>query len=120
MSKVRVKEIYVKLSENSQSTVLSDLIHQITIAARDLYADDVIGVSAPAGTLIAFNELQHKISGQLSKLVANDKERYPDDVFIEDLFHYAASRNMEETLENAFQLAITFQRTVEKGSLDDL
>jgi len=62
-----------------QIELLARLAHRLTVMARETYGDD--GVAADGKSLRAFNEAQHRILGQLLKLVTADERRYPDEVF---------------------------------------
>lgn len=58
---------------------LSSVAVELTICARDTYADDRVGVNAPI-RLRGFNEALHKINSHIRKLLQNSQEQYPDEV----------------------------------------
>lgn len=70
---------YVSEKIEGQILFLSAVLVELTIFARDTYALDGVGVSDPI-RLRAFNELSHKITSHLRKLLNDSPERYPDDV----------------------------------------
>ena len=72
--------IFSSLEVEEKISVLARLALELTILARDTYAVDSESVLKP-GQLRAYNDIQHKLLGQLCKFLAHDPKRYPDDVF---------------------------------------
>ena len=73
---------YAALSDAGKVDFLALLAHALTVSARASYPGQV-GDAEAAPRLVAFNELQHAVTGQLLKMMAGDERRHPDDAFIE-------------------------------------
>ena|SRR5277367_1764715 len=71
---------YAALAVRSQTLLLAKLGARLTLLARGETYDQHGGV-ADSARLRAFNEAQHRILGQLVRLLTADERRYPDDVF---------------------------------------
>lgn len=83
---------------------LSLLVFQLTILAREAYLDNSKQVAKPK-LLRCINEMQHKISGHLLKILKDDKHRYPDDILFMTLFQIADTDGFSEALQTALSLA---------------
>jgi hypothetical protein len=86
--------------------------HQLTVCARDFYAEEASDEARRK--LRAFNELQHSVSGQTTKMLSGDEARYPDEVLISILFDKARDGDCESQLSYAFEqswLAVTSRGT---------
>jgi hypothetical protein len=96
-----VKTRFKKLTQTEKQYVLANVIHLLTISARDLY--DVPDPER-ARKLEEINEVIHTASGKLAELIA-DSAQYPDDVFIDILYEVAgdAQGAVSWAIETAFQ-----------------
>ena len=74
-------ETYSKMPVADQALCLALYGYELTILARDAYEPGTDDVRNPRW-LRKFNEIQHRILGHISKLLNEDKARYPDDVFL--------------------------------------
>lgn len=83
-----------------QAVVLTRFAHSITIIARDTYAAGTEEVHSPR-RLRALNEIQHRLLGHIEKLLADDPQRYPDDVLIK-----IVTDNHDSKLFSLFQKAM--------------
>jgi len=95
---------YQTLSEQDKSLFLAYVAHDLTIFGRENYTD------YNRIKFQALNELQHVITGQVSKLLQNDTKRYPDDILfkiLDDKSKFFPDGNCEiellKSLGNAFQ-----------------
>jgi hypothetical protein len=74
---------YVAMDTQAQLVFLANLAHRLTIVGRDTY--DAYDSVKDRMRLKAVNEAQHRVLGQLLKLLMGDEHRYPDDVFVDML-----------------------------------
>jgi hypothetical protein len=65
----------------------------LTVRARETY-----GREDAARLLQGFNELQHKVLGQIAKLATDDANRYPDEVFVKTIFDIAEKNGLSRAL----------------------
>ena len=106
---------YIRLEPERQALLLGKVAHDLTVAAR-------VARVAPHGSdvtlaqLIAINELQHLLSGQLVHLSAGDEQRYPDDVFLAILQETAKKGGVAPQLGDALERAlVAFRSRVSSG-----
>jgi hypothetical protein len=103
VTRSELRDAYCKSSSKAQLSLLSGLAHEMTIVGRSFYSDG----PAPSDGMIALNELQHQITGQLRHLVAEDGERYPDDVFVNILFELVAKTELEKDFPRSFERVLS-------------
>ena len=77
--KQQISSTYIGMNCQDQILLLVRIVDWFSLAARDTY-EPGCNVSDPV-RLRAFNEAINRVATQLLRLVANDKKRYPDDVF---------------------------------------
>jgi hypothetical protein len=106
MTNVDVKSTFLRMPPKSQMRTLSLLAHNLTVCARAAYAQDVNDALARKQHHAA-NELLHTITAQLMHLIADDANRYPDDVFIDILLEKAQTESYEKELLGAFIRALS-------------
>lgn len=70
---------FCNMSREGQIAFLVSYAHWLTVVARDTYEAAAEGVTDPA-RLRRINEIQHRVTGHLQRLLDDDPERYPDDV----------------------------------------
>jgi hypothetical protein len=76
-----VIETYSKMPVADQALCLALYGYELTILARYAYEPGTDDVKNPRW-LRKCNEIQHRILGHISKLLNDDKGRYPDDVLL--------------------------------------
>ena len=103
----RAIKLYTAKLDSVQALFLSALAHRLTIDARSAYGVEGDTVDNP-GQLRKVNELMHRILGQQFKLMRNDTERYPDDIFIRMLFEGASDCGFGEIIGSRFEEAFHF------------
>src|ERR1700745_1856272 len=64
---------FVSLDAGARARFLASLSHQLTIAGRDSYVVQGDGLSKPE-LLRGINEIQHRVSACLSKLLSGDSD----------------------------------------------
>src|SRR5580704_3676599 len=94
---------YSALPPKGQTRFLAILAHEITVWARNAYPEIEKDREAAVSRLRAFNELQHKVGGQLIPVLEDDPKRYPDDVFVDILFDIARQASCEKQLAQEFE-----------------
>src|SRR5947208_10996417 len=102
MTLEQAQAAYGALPPKGQARFLADLAHDVTFWTRYAYP----GAEGPAGDterLRGSNELLHRLTEQLRDLLAQDRGRYPDDVFVTILFERARPAGCEERLTGVFQ-----------------
>ena len=73
-------ESYVLLSAADKSRFLASFIHNMSISVREFY---LVHPEAAVEKFRKWNELLHRIAGNLGAMLRGSKERYPDDVLVE-------------------------------------
>lgn len=74
------------------------LSHRLTIAARGVYLPG----SEDIGKARAYNEIQHKILGVLTHMLAGSTERYSDADLLELVFSMAEEAGIEEAFQSSW------------------
>jgi hypothetical protein len=97
------------LPEAEKINFLSLLAHNLTVAARASYPGQIEGTEV-ADRLRAFNEIQHTVTGQLLKVIANDARRYPDEDFINIIFEHAHDAGCEADFNWAVDFSLRYLR----------
>jgi hypothetical protein len=95
-----IKSAFPTLSLDNRVKFLSALALELTISMRSAYptlAEEKVSLLK----LIGLNEVQHTVTGQLTKILAKDDARYPDDVFFDILFEKAKGGFCDEDLFTA-------------------
>lgn len=73
-------EPYLLLSAANKRRFLVSFIHNMSISIREYYLADP---EAAVEKFRKWNELLHRIAGNLGAMLRGSKERYPDDVLVE-------------------------------------
>jgi hypothetical protein len=94
-------DAFSHFSNQEKSEFLAHLSHELTILARAAYVPGTEDLNDPA-RLRRINELQHQLSGFLMKLLSNDVERYPDDVFVRILVERSGGGELQNEVQNVF------------------
>ena len=98
----KVKATFLALPEERRARVVSLLAYNLTLGARAIFAGPVEEGLA-VKTLRALNELQHKVSARLMRVVAGQQQEFPDEDFLDVLFDKAEVGGCERDLLEAFQ-----------------
>ena len=72
---------FSSLSASEQLRVLVDYAHGLTVIARDTYVPQTEHVADPR-RLRMLNEIQHRVTAQMRRLISGSAERYPDDAVV--------------------------------------
>jgi hypothetical protein len=91
MTADEVVTAYAALDPTRQIRVLADFAHRLTITARGTYIPGTQDVADPR-RLRMLNEVQHRVTGHIRNLLAEDSRRSPDDV----LAHIAMAEDDSE------------------------
>jgi hypothetical protein len=102
MDESQVIRIYGSLDRNAQILLLARLAHEMTVCARETYVVGTEDIADPQ-RLRMFNELLHRITGQLIPLVHDDSERYPDDVFAAMIWQTSLDLGVDKTFIRCLQ-----------------
>ena len=73
--------VYCALSASEQLRVLADYAHELTVIARGTYIPQTEDIADPR-RLRLVNEVQHRVTGHIRRLISGTTERYPDDVIV--------------------------------------
>ena len=106
MTAKKLIKAYGDLSAADQATVLSMLIHSVSIIAREAYID-LINSSDQIERLKRCNELIHKISGQLIAGLV-DSGRMADEDFLRACLSSAIQGGFGDTFTSEIDRAIDF------------
>jgi hypothetical protein len=102
MTETEIVTHFSCLSQGQRRYVISSLAHQITVCARGAYASKEQGQDVTR-ELLAFNEMQHTVTGQLAHLLADDSKWYSDVDFVNILFDKARNGGLEADLTWALE-----------------
>jgi hypothetical protein len=96
--RIKLNEIFPKLSPVGQQQFLAQLVAQLTLMGRSTY-DLSEGVSNPK-LLRDLNEAQNRLAAQLVAILFDDSRRYPDDVFANIISDNFVSLGLDEVRAN--------------------
>lgn len=102
--------IFSSFETEEQVSVLATLAFELTILARDTYAVGSEAVSQ-SKQLRVYNEMQHKLLGQLCKILSHDKTRYPDDVFFTIISAMAEEAGILSNVRSILRKSLEVQHT---------
>jgi hypothetical protein len=104
---------FTKLRPDEQVRFLAYFAQMITIASRDSHEH---GDDGGARRLRQWNELQHRILGNLTAMMVNSSERYPDSVLAKIAYAAATEDGLGEPLFWAWDRAAEWaKRNVKPG-----
>lgn len=99
--------VFSSYSLGEKREFLAQLMYELTVVARDDYAPGEAGLTDPE-RVRRINEVQHRLSAFLLKLLRNDPQRYPDDVLVRIVLEQAGDdvlgQNMLAAFANAHRL----------------
>jgi hypothetical protein len=73
--------VFSSYSPDEKKEFLAQLMYELTVVARDSYVPEEDGLTNPQ-RVRRINEVQHRLSAFLGKLLRDDPQRYPDDVLV--------------------------------------
>ncbi len=118
MSPAQMTLEFSKLSHDGKARFLCRLGTRLTAISRELYADRT-PVADAAHRLRGFNEIYHKVFGQLGHIVAKSHQGYPAEAFVASLSALAAESGLSEGFSNAWALAMPHSgRSMRPGNHD--
>lgn len=85
MNKNEAIEIFSDLPTNEKADFLARLAWELTVAARETYEVGTDNLTNPK-LMHSINETQHRLLSQLSAILRNDANRFPDEVFWQIMF----------------------------------
>jgi len=108
MDKAAAQAAFLGLAREEQIEALAWLSTELTIIARDSYEVGTMGLVHPA-RLRRINELQHRLSGHLLKLLRNDPGRYADEVLTRIILEHEDDPELQRQIQRAFSHVLTQQ-----------
>lgn len=99
----------MKLPRSRKELFLSRLLGELTLRARGAYEEGTD--SADGARLRTFNELSHRVAGQLISHLTHSRDRYPDRVFLQILIDIARHGRCSDDLRLAFEHASRAMRS---------
>jgi hypothetical protein len=93
--------IFLSYSIEEKEEFLAQLMHELTVIARDSYEVGRDGLVNPQ-RVRRINEVQHRISSFLCALLRNNPWRYPDDVLMKIILEHPDDSLLEEQLSESF------------------
>jgi hypothetical protein len=107
------KSIHVFLSYSSKEKeeFVAQLIHEITIIARDSYEVGRDGLTNPQ-RVRRINEVQHRLSAFLCALLDDNPDRYPNDVLAKIILEHPEDSVLERQLSESFARLTSHRVTI--------
>jgi hypothetical protein len=101
-----VIEAFANLQASDQIRFLVRLSWELTLVGRNFYVVGTDELTEPRA-LRTLNELQHQISQHVLKLLEEDEERYPDDVFVNIILDHreTAIPQFSDLIDSAWERA---------------
>lgn len=103
-------DVYMAVSLDDQARLLALFLQAMTVYSREAYPEVSPDYSAQERfeSLREINEIQHRVSGHLAKLLLGDSARYPDQVLCQ-IVTPATTANIlvDKCLSGAAELALT-------------
>ena len=93
--------VFSSYSIEEKEEFLAQLMHELTIIARDSYEVGRDGLTNPQRVRRS-NEVQHSISSFLGALLRGDPRRYPDDVLMKIILEHPDDKILEQQLSESF------------------
>jgi len=106
MTNNSIADWFSKLSQTEKSQFVCDATYELTITARDssLWSDASQGESE-AVVLRAICEILHTLTGQLSKLLKGDLNRFPDDIVWDIVLEKGSQGGVKDAVLRALERA---------------
>lgn len=93
--------VFSSYSPAEKQDFLAQLMHELTIIARDSYEVGRDGLTNPHRVRLV-NEIQHRISAFLLALLRDDPQRYPDESLIRIILEQPADEILRWQLSEGF------------------
>jgi hypothetical protein len=103
--------VFVSYSGEDKKEFLAHLMYELTVVARDSYAEGHDGLTNPQRVRI-INEVQHRVSAFLWALLRNDPQRYPDDILVRIILEHPDDNNLQQQLTESFARLTTHRLTI--------
>src|SRR5215813_6390643 len=84
---------FINWKRRQKISFLTVFSHELTVCARAFYTSP-----ESSEKMICINELVHITTGQLIKIIAQDHNRYPDNIFFDIIVSYAQERGIKDSL----------------------
>jgi hypothetical protein len=88
-------ESYLLLSAADKRRFLASFIHNMSVSVREFY---LVDPEAAIEKFRKWNELLHRIAGNLGAMLKGSKDRYPDNILVEMIRHAAEDGLRREIL----------------------
>ncbi|HUB44065.1 MAG TPA: hypothetical protein VMB73_03690 [Acetobacteraceae bacterium] len=115
LSAEQMAEEFSKLGPTAKARFLCRLGTRLTIFSRELYADRN-PVPDAEQKMRGFNEIFHKVFGQLGHIVARSPQGYPDEAFVASLAALAEETLLMDQFISAWTFARLLPSRVQKAS----
>ena len=93
--------VFVSYSSREKEEFLAQLMHELTVVARDSYEVGGDSLTDPQRARHV-NEVQHCVSGFLCALQRNNPHRYPDELLVRIVLEHPEDGELEQQLNWAF------------------
>ena len=93
--------VFTSSSLNEKKDFLAQLIHDLTIDARDSYEVGGSGLTNPQ-RVRRINEVQHRVSDFLLALMRDNPHRYPDETLVRIVLEHPSDSELEQQLNRTF------------------
>lgn len=103
--------VFSSYSMEDKEEFPAQLIHELTVIARDSYEVGQDGLINPQ-RVRRINEVQHRISDFLCALLRGDSNRYPDDVLVRIILEHPDDSVLEKQLSKTFARLTTHRVSV--------
>lgn len=98
---------FSQLPSLQQARLLCSLGGRLTVTARDVHVPMEAGEDSRRKAA-AYNQIMHKIFGQVGHLLENSEQRFPDEVLIRSISAVADENGLMRELEIAWKSALHF------------
>jgi hypothetical protein len=98
-------EPFLRFSPREKEHFLAVFIEDMTIAVRDAY---LLQPEGTAAKLKSWNELLHRVSGNLRALIEDSSECFPDDALFEMIHAAARDEGLHQQVEWALRHAYEY------------
>jgi hypothetical protein len=96
--------IFSAYSFDEKKEFLAQLMYELTIVARFSYEEDGEGLTNPQ-RVRRVNEVQHRLSAFLGKLLREDTRRYPDELIVRMVLEHPGDDDLGQQMASAFESA---------------
>lgn len=93
--------VFSSYTQSEKKEFLAQLMYELTIVVRDSYEVGADGLTNPQ-RVRRVNEVQHRLSAFLGKLLRDDPQRYPDDSLVRIVLEQTGDEILEQQMLAAF------------------